>query len=189
MAPAPNVTGQTVSNRTARRGGIFSIIERILPGARRSVEIVGRLLDSIPDRPRNAPNYNDESRWGILRTRYGLPTWEAAHLWGPGFGDEAAAGMFLASSEANQAFQNNGVEAFARSLHAAAKARGGEVRIHATAVGHGPQHAGGMALAEVHYEIYIKPSGGPPELMGTASFACDPPPGGKPHKPELSWVR
>ena len=155
----------------------------------RSVEIVGRLLDSIPDRPRNAPNYNDESRWGILRTRYGLPTWEAAHLWGPGFGDEAAAGMFLASSEANQKFQNIGVELFARSLHAAAKARGGEVRIHATAEGHGPQHAGGMALARVQYEIYIVPRNGQPELMGRASFECDPPPGGRPHEPELSWIR
>ncbi|MEM6548282.1 MAG: polymorphic toxin type 4 domain-containing protein [Pseudomonadota bacterium] len=42
--------------------------------------------------------------------------WQRLHLWGPGFGDEAAAGMFLGPEEVNQEFQNRGIERVIRDL-------------------------------------------------------------------------
>ena len=60
--------------------------------------------------------------------------YEAAHLWGPGFGDEAAAGMMWAPTDVNQMMQNRFAEKFARQLYTEAAAAGGTVRMTASAV-------------------------------------------------------
>lgn len=90
-----------------------------------------------PKAPNRAPNYNAEwSRTDLagdiadrLVKRKGLDAaaaraeavafsenYEAAHLWGPGFGDEAAAGMLWAPKDVNQNLQNGFAEKFARDL-------------------------------------------------------------------------
>ena len=77
--------------------------------------IEGRLLPGM--NRDTAPNYNAETLWATLRATHPelqLGDWQAAHLWGPGFGDEAAAGMMLAPNDVNQIWQNQKVESFLR---------------------------------------------------------------------------
>jgi hypothetical protein len=109
----------------------------------RTVEIEGKLLTPVKDRPRNAPNYNENQVWKDLRDEMGLKGYEAAHLWGPGFGDEAAAGMMLAPHDVNQIWQNHGAESFLRGLADQAREVGGQVRVTARATSHGRDVPGG----------------------------------------------
>jgi hypothetical protein len=114
----------------------------VTPAGGREVTVEGRLLESFEDRARDAPNFNKTSKKGgslFTAEELGLKSadWEWAHLWGPGFGDEAAAGIMLAPRGVNQIAQNKGIEGYMRMLAKRARAAGGDVRVKATATSWG----------------------------------------------------
>lgn len=128
--------------QTAGTGGIDSIAFLKDPEGRYSVKIKGRLQANTLYRGRGdppagkvkAPNYNRSPKF-VSNKQAGLDdNWENAHLWGPGFGDEAAAGMMKAPKSVNQWDQNEGAEGWMRALHKEASARGGTVDVEATAI-------------------------------------------------------
>jgi hypothetical protein len=95
-----------------------------------------------------APSFNNQARSRLGGLTRGL---QRLHLWGPGFGDEAAAGMFVGPKSVNQVYQNGkltysgdsktpggmktykGIEGFVRELADMAKSRGGTLNVEATA--------------------------------------------------------
>jgi hypothetical protein len=93
--------------------------------------------------------------------------YEAAHLWGPGFGDEAKAGIMFAPKQVNQELQNRLVEGEIRGLFQEAKANGGVVAVRAAAVAYSKDavRAAGLPagipfLEHVEYTFTMKlPSG------------------------------
>jgi len=107
-----------------------------------------------------APSFNQQlrARLGGL-SDIGLKGWQRLHLWGPGFGDEAAAGMMLGPASVNQFWQNGtlvmsggkksyaGIEGFLRELAEKAKATGGQVKLTATAEAWGNPTPGGFKVA------------------------------------------
>jgi len=83
-------------------------------------------------RPGRAPSYNNS--FPIRPGELGLGgRYEIAHLWGPGFGDEASAGLMFAPTDFNQFWQNQRMEDFLRHLRDEGIRVGGEVRLSATA--------------------------------------------------------
>jgi hypothetical protein len=157
------------------------------------VVIQGRLLPGM-DRANAAPNYNRETIWSRLRQEHPelrLEEWEAAHLWGPGFGDEAAAGMMLAPKEVNQEHQNRGIEGFLRDLRDEAAAMGWEVHIRAVARSHPRSFAGGMGdslLQSVQYDVEVARPGEAPRPRAQASFSVGLPPRGKVSGLSVTWL-
>jgi hypothetical protein len=78
-----------------------------------------------------APGFERRLR---LPSEVGLPTYQRAHLWGPGFGDEARLGIMYAPEAVNQAWQNRGVEQAIRDLSALVRQfPGAELRVRAAA--------------------------------------------------------
>ena len=98
--------GVRLNRPTVGTGGIRKITGRLLADNALDFKIEGVLLDPIRPRTR-APNDNRQLPSGM---DCGLPTYEIAHLWGPGFGDEAWDGMMYAPRAVNQEWQNRGVE-------------------------------------------------------------------------------
>jgi hypothetical protein len=126
----------------AGRGGVERITARKTKAGERVVTVEGRLLEGFGDRAKDAPNFNKTSKTGgslFTAEELGLKSsdWEWAHLWGPGFGDEAAAGLMLAPRSVNQVAQNRGIEGYMRELGKRARAAGGDVRVKATATSWG----------------------------------------------------
>jgi hypothetical protein len=74
-------------------------------------------------------------------------TWHRLHLWGPGFGDEAKAGMFIGPIDLNLAWQNSGVENLIRELSSQVSAHPEfRFRIKASASTWGRRTPGGLFL-------------------------------------------
>ena len=104
--------------------------------------------------------------WRILRQEHGLPDYQGAHLWGPGFGDEAAAEIMLAPRDVNLIWQSGRAEKFLRedlpdmaqaaSRHFGSPSRS---RLRAVAPSHPGTVAGGAALKEVQYTFSIAADG------------------------------
>jgi len=175
--------------RTAETGGVRSIHYLLTKDNRVSVVIEGRLQPAIAGRAANAPNYNTEQLWAILRDEHHVPGWEAAHLWGPGFGDEAAAGIMLAPREVNQIWQNQGIEKFLRELRATAAEEHAtvEVRAVATSLPRGfDGGAGDSFLSHVEYEFWLVGQDGAKTGRAHVEFSVDPPPGGRVHDVHVS---
>ncbi len=82
----------------------------------------------------------------------GLTDYEVAHLWGPGFGDEARDGMMYAPREMNQEFQNRFVESRLREMQSLAQKQGATIELTARC------------------ESYSLRTGGPHELLKEASY-------------------
>lgn len=129
--------------QTAETGGIESIGFYKDPDGRYAVKIKGTLQEGLhrgdgpaPAGKTKAPNYND--KYPVTNKQAGLDSnWENAHLWGPGFGDEAAAGMMKAPKSLNQWYQNEGAEGWMRDLRKQAIRDGGplaRVELEATAI-------------------------------------------------------
>lgn len=196
--PVPPRVGPNVRYpETAGTGGI-SFIDEILsnPFNEDEVVVAGRLLKGM-DRKNDAPNYNRQKVWSRLRKEHSelkLDTWEAAHLSGPGWGDEAAAGMMLAPEEVNQVWQNQKAEEFLRDLRDIAADKGLEVHYKAVARSQERTFAGGLGdalLQSVEYEFNLSAPGesvqfttaGRVRLPGTPfgkiSFSVGLPPGGR----------
>ena len=117
----------------AGTGGIRKITARRNPDASLEVEIEGEILPGrLPRKPSTkkgepAPVPAPGQSWAPdlqsagFRKLVELPLrdpgqWERLHLWGPGFGDEAGAGIFLGPERVNQVYQNRGIETLIRHL-------------------------------------------------------------------------
>ena len=119
--------------RTAGTGGIKKISFRRDPDGRYAVKIQGELQEGLSAGKTKAPNYNRSGKF-ITNREAGLNSdWENTHLWGPGFGDEAAAGMMKAPKPVNQWYQNEGIEGWMRDLRKIA-GPGAKVEVEATAI-------------------------------------------------------
>ncbi|MEO6092098.1 MAG: DUF4157 domain-containing protein [Novosphingobium sp.] len=102
-----------------------------------SAGVEGRLL---PGQTRaTAPNFNDAMpRIATLppTVAHFVSGFEWAHLYGPGFGDEAATGLMMASPQVNRQLQSlgrvRGIEGRLRELGDVARAAGGNVRVRVT---------------------------------------------------------
>ena len=141
--------------RTAGTGGIERVETRFNALGAFAAKITGRLLTPIPREA--APNYNKrepnrrmvdlqpalasyfkgtgktsaeaDERAFMIACRY-----DAAHLWGPGFGDEAVAGIMWAPDEFNRKLQNLLLEKLQRRWRAQLATKGYGIRVEATAV-------------------------------------------------------
>ena len=176
-AASRRVLGETIDLRIAGTGGIDRITARTTRGGELTVKIEGVLLpDRLTRNPANvggnttlAPSFNaagpsNQFRFEEMEIRgpKGEPvTMQRAHLWGPGFGDEAAAGMFLAPSKVNLEWQNQMAERYLRDLATRAGAKGGFVRLEATATSWGKDvslsvgRTGEKFLKQVQYKIEL----------------------------------
>ena len=107
--------------------------------------------------------------------------YEAAHLWGPGLGDEAAAGIMFAPKFVNQELQNRFYEKAIRDLYSEATNRGGTVSVVARAKAFPPSvvraanlPAGIPFLESMTYEITLSlPSG--EQKSVTTTIVVEPP--------------
>ena len=77
-----------------------------------------------------APNYNDG--FSPKGSELGLKDYEACHVWGPGLGDESAAGLMLAPKKFNTGIQGQAEKAVAR-LAAALTGNGIDIRVRVVA--------------------------------------------------------
>ena len=173
--------------QTAGTGGIDEISFLKDPEGSYAVKIKGRLKDGLyrgkgptPAGKVRAPNYNRSSKF-VSNKEAGLDSnWENAHLWGPGFGDEAAAGMMKAPKSLNQWYQNQGVEGWMRDLRKAAPL-GSTIDVEATAIARDmsaspwqPQTQVDF-LKQVEYKVTVTVPGQPP-LTLRVNMEVPPPP-------------
>jgi hypothetical protein len=163
--------------RVAGTGGVESITARRPPGddGGLSVTIAGEIRpDALSRTPRPgqplAPSFNTSLRArlaaaghdvtaALRRARLEPSEWHLLHLWGPGFGDEAAAGMMMGPRSVNIGLQSGstfnaaagriereGVEAFITELARQARREGGTVRLTANATAWPSPTPGGFRL-------------------------------------------
>jgi len=76
------------------------------------VTIEGKVQKGMPVRAGFEQALSDPADIGLPKGLY-----HKAHLWGPGFGDEAAAGIMHAPAKFNLTYQNAGIEKIIRKLH------------------------------------------------------------------------
>ena len=110
--------------KIAGTGGIESITAREMPAeGGLVVTIIGMILPKrlarktkdVTKTRRAAPEFNSSDKL-FSNTEAGLSKdWQRLHLWGPGFGDEAAAGMMWGPREVNHVWQNESVETYIRA--------------------------------------------------------------------------
>jgi hypothetical protein len=175
---APSLGGPLADfeRQTAGTGGIRSVKKGPNFNSRFSVTIEGEIKDPMfrgkgtpPPGQIKAPDYNLSSSL-VSPAEMGLTPadWQQSHLWGPGFGDEAAAGLMTAPTEMNQLFQNRGAEGLIRELYQEVKPAGGRVQVKATATawdlptpgGWKPPGFQGEFLKEVEYRVHVELPGG-----------------------------
>jgi hypothetical protein len=118
-------------------------------------------------------NFNEKL---ISGTEIELKNYDLAHLWGPGFGDEALDGIMYAPAEVNRIWQNRGAEDFLRRLQRQARAQGGTIELTAQAVSH-PRLTwrGHEILKEVSYSFDIRHADGSRELIAQINLHIPPP--------------
>jgi Bacterial toxin 4 len=106
----------------------------------------------------------------------GLPDYEIAHLWGPGFGDEAFDGMMYAPREVNQVLQNLGIELRLRELQALYRREGIIIELTARAESHPLQTLPGhKILKKVSYSFEQRLPNGKRNLIGEVDITIPPP--------------
>jgi len=116
-----------------------------------------------------------------------LSGYDRAHLWGPGFGDEARAGIMYAPAEFNRSWQNNHIEDRIRVAAERVRAEGGEFILKVKARSYAPEEPflksvlrnkdQEFLLKEIKYEIEVRNADG--TVRGTATIEFDIPPPGK----------
>ncbi len=179
--------GVVPDSRTAGTGGIQKIEEKYDALGVRSTTIEGELKPGM--NRMLAPNFNRAWKRSDLADQIASSliarknmdqaaarqaadalagNYEAAHLWGPGFGDEAAAGMLWAPIDVNQNMQNRFAELFARDLQKAVNS-GGKVTITATSIPFDSETliknglpANAKFLEHAEYKIAVEMPGKPP---------------------------
>jgi hypothetical protein len=184
MTPQFVESNLRLNRDTAGTGGIRRIAGRREPDGTEVIDIDGELLPPIPRHL--APNYNRRLPPG---SDIGLPDYQIAHLWGPGFGDEAWDGMMYAPEAVNQEWQNRGVETRLRDLHVLARAAGAVIELSARAVSH-PLGAwrGHQLLRAARYRFAARLADGTREDLGRVEILVGAPvvyPVGPPGAPEV----
>ncbi|HVO10993.1 MAG TPA: polymorphic toxin type 4 domain-containing protein [Vicinamibacteria bacterium] len=140
------------------------------------VQVNGVLGPPLDRKAASTPNYNRTLPTG---REIGLPGYEIAHVWGPGFGDEARDGLMYASQEVNQALQNHGIESRLRELESLARGQGVTIEVSARAtsfdreVGHGHD-----VLKEASYHFEARMPDGSSEVIGEVDITAPHPGGG-----------
>jgi hypothetical protein len=160
----------TIKATKARNGEMEVTVEGVvLPGQ------LARKAEDLTPNNNMAPNFNAAgpgTQFGIQEMeikgpRGSVSTMERAHLWGPGFGDEAGAGLFLAPRKINQVWQNAMAEKYIRGLASQAGTKGGFVRLSAIATSYGTEvsmrvgKGGERFLKSVEYRIELHMPGQP----------------------------
>jgi hypothetical protein len=174
----PKVTG-TADGRTAGTGGIERVDVEIIDN-RNKTTIEGTIKEPIANRKQDAPNFN-ESKYYPSASAVGLPGYHKAHLFGPGFGDEAYDGITYAPADFNLKWQNSGIEQEIRDLVEAAKPSGATIHLKTEVVTHPRDVAGGNALATVDYEVTVILPNGDQKGLLRVHLEVDPPPSGRVH--------
>lgn len=147
--------------------------------------VPGRLARDTKPAPGQlkAPNFN-RSKKLIQRGELGaeLKDYEWAHLFGPGWGDEAEAGLMLAHPDINRALQTDGpldgLEGKIRQIATEVREKGGTMRLTVTGRNFGglphDMTRGAPVLSEVKYEVnIIMPDGNTGQW--TAEIVAPPP--------------
>lgn len=172
-ADPPRLVGRnaTPSADTAGTGGIQEIRADLGTDGSLSVEINGQLKQPIPRA--GAPNYNRTVPSG---NQIGLTDYEAAHNWGPGFGDEARAGMMYAPRDVNQVFQNQGIESRLRELYRLADQQGATIHVSVKTTSH-PLNTwrGHHMLKDASYRFEVSMPNGPRLTIGEVDIHVPPP--------------
>ena len=191
LDPASRARLTDFEQQIAGTGGIERILVREAPyEGRQAITIEGEVLTSrLTRRPedvtptrRRAPDFN---RSGSLfsTSEAGLgPDWQRLHLWGPGFGDEAAAGIMWGPRSVNLVWQNDSIESYIRQLAEQARMRGGRTRVRATAISwENPTPSGWSApqgehfLKQANYEITLVRPGQPDQTIRVTIEVAEPP--------------
>jgi hypothetical protein len=177
-------------HQIAGSGGIASIKAQTMGSGNLRVTISGtahpgRISRSGSGGAPIAPSFNDSPKL-IKAGEVGLPhqDWQRAHLWGPGFGDEAAAGLWYARTEVNNILQNGITEGFVRDLATQAEAAGGSVSVTVSGERYSPDevpaaHRGGEFLKEIQYQVTVRDAGGNEVSSHRMEFGLTPPPDGR----------
>ena len=172
-AEPPRLIGQnaTPSGDTAGTGGIREIRANLSADGTLSVEINGDLRQPIPRR--TAPNFNRTVPSG---NDIGLTDYEAAHNWGPGFGDEARDGMMYAPRDVNQLFQNQDIESRLRELFRLAEQEGATIHVSVKTTSH-PLNTwrGHHMLKDASYHFEVSFPDGPSVTIGEVDIHVPPP--------------
>ena len=177
--------------RIAGTGGIERITARRVPGeGRLSVTIEGEIRPGLARRAEDvasgrtrAPNFNTSRGNLFTNAELGLSDdWQVLHLWGPGFGDEAAAGMMRGPRSVNYVWQNQSIESYIRQLGQQARREGGAARLKATAIAwetptprgwHSPR--GELFLKRAQYEVTLSLPGRPSQTITVTLDVAEPP--------------
>ncbi|HKT01356.1 MAG TPA: hypothetical protein VJT31_17665, partial [Rugosimonospora sp.] len=170
--PPANVKPILVGNVTdpeTNGTGILRIEARTGPEGERITIIDGIVKDSLPASDR--AGY--EKKWWIIRDSMGLSgsQYDAAHLWGPVLGSEAAAGILLAPQDANRSYTKI-MENYVQGLRDYA-GPGGWVELHAVATSQRPSawsppqspQSGYNLLANLDFTPTVCRPGSPPEFL------------------------
>ena len=154
-------------------GGIKEIKgHRSLDGSL-DITIKGELKDPLPRDSPQTPNFNKQPPSG---SEIGLSDHEIAHLWGPGFGDEARDGMMYAPTEVNQVLQNRTIEDRLRELHKLARREGATIEVTARATSHPLQTwRGHEMLKDVSYRFDVRFTDGSTYRIGEVDISVPPP--------------
>ncbi len=188
-----DLLGNEFDQQIAGSGGIESIVARETIDGNLTVQISGRVQPGTlartkkaagPDKPL-APSFNNKTGSLFKADELGglsADDWERAHLWGPGFGDEAAAGLWYASEEVNQDLQNKVVEGFIRTLAEQAEENGGHVDVTVTGERFDSdelpsEHSRGEFLKAIRYDVTLVDGDGNQTPL-YAEFELNPPPDG-----------
>lgn len=178
--------GPFKAGQTARTGGIARVEGRALPGNAQGFTIDGEIGPGMfrgqgpaPAGRVKAPSFEHRMPTG---SRLGLPNYERAHLWGPGFGDEARAGIMYAPDTVNRELQSlgqdRGIEGWIRGLGDDALGLGGQAHVRATAASHPRVTARDpLLLKEAQYEVAVVVPGQPTRVY-RAHIGVGPPPRG-----------
>lgn len=123
------------SDQVWGRGGIHGIRGRFAED-RMIVSIAGELLE--PEARSGSRKFNSSYRPQPQRLAdyFALEDMEILHLWGPGFGDEAEAGLMIGHRELNGLWQNGSIERALRALREPANAQNLRVLLMAEAKSH-----------------------------------------------------
>jgi hypothetical protein len=169
--------------RTAGTGGITRVESRNLAGNARSYRIDGEIRDSLvregpaPPGRTGAPGFEAElPSVGEI----GRPNYRRAHQWGPGWGDEARAGIMYAPESVNNRLQSlgqgRGIEGWIAGFHKKVKPLGGRVRVSTVTESYPRANANDpLFLKSAQYEVVVEVPGQPPRSY-RAHIEVDPPP-------------
>lgn len=112
-ALTPTITGMPPNSQEALYAGtgLQRIDKQVLPDGSRQILIEGVIRDPIP-------RSGFERQLAGLDASLGVPAgqYQASHTWGPRFGSEAAAGIYLSPREVNLGFQWQ-AESYLQGLH------------------------------------------------------------------------